>query len=237
MKQLFTFGGMNIAVRSMHLTPKIEQALASGHYENAERNAITMHVTSSDRVLDLGGGIGCTGVVAGRIVGGKKLMVLEANGDLVSEISENLMKNGVVGAELVHGAIVADDKAKHISFFKAKGFWAGSLNANNAQNCREVKVTALPRSKIITRFKPTVILCDTEGIETEIFNADLPDYVRLIILELHPNLYDQDAIKALFDRLSYMRFSYLPRGSRGAVVCFGRKRTPATNCSGVLSKL
>lgn len=226
MKQSFTFGGMNIAVRSMHLTPKIIQALASGHYENAERTAISIHVTPDDRVLDLGGGIGCTGIVAGKIVGGENLMILEANNDLVAEISENLISNDVVGATVLDGAVVADDDIEQISFFKSKGFWAGSLNAGNAPNSCEVKVAARPILHLISHFKPTVIICDTEGIETEIFQAAIPDHVWLIILELHPNLYAQDMIKALFDRLSQMQFSYLPRGSRGAVVCFGRKKTP-----------
>jgi FkbM family methyltransferase len=182
MKQSFTFGGMNIAVRSMHLTPKIEQALASGHYENAERTAITLHVMPQDRVLDLGGGIGCTGVVAGRIVGGENLMILEANGDLIPDIAENLSANGVFGAELVNAAVVADKTTKQVSFFKSKGFWAGSLHAGNTANSREIKVLAMPISVLFGRFKPTVIICDTEGVETEIFRSNLPVHVRLIIM-------------------------------------------------------
>lgn len=226
MKQSFTFGGMNIAVQSAHLTPKIEQALSLGRYENAERNAINIHVTPDDRVLDLGGGIGCTGVVAGKIVGGENLMILEANGDLVADITENLISNGIVGTQLVHGAVVGNKTTDSISFFKSKAFWAGSLQAGNAPNSRKTVVNALPISELVAQFRPTVIICDTEGIETEIFKGTQPDHVWLIILELHPNLYDQDAIKALFDHLSNMGFSYLPRGSRGAVVCFGRKKRP-----------
>lgn len=226
MKQSFTFGGMNIAVQSAHLTPKIQQALSSGQYENAERNAITTHVTENDRVLDLGGGIGCTGVVAGKIVGGENLMILEANGDLVADITENLSVNGIVGTQLVHAAVVGNTCAKNVIFFKSKGFWAGSLHPGNAANSRKIKVSALPISELVALFKPTVIVCDMEGIETEIFQNHQPDHVWLIIVELHPNLYDQDAIKTLFDQLSDMGFSYLPRGSRGAVVCFGRKKRP-----------
>lgn len=227
MKQSFTFGGMSIAVQSAYLTPKITEALSSGRYENAERSAINMHVTRMDRVLDLGGGIGCTGVVAGRIVGGSNLMIVEANGDLLSDISTNLVANGVIGAQLINSAIVATKTTGHISFFKSKGFWAGSLLDGNAPDAQEIKVTALPLLDVVAEFEPSVIICDTEGIEAEIFQHRLPNHVRLIILELHPKLYDQDTIKLLFDRLSQMGFSYLPRGSRGAVICFGRKKTPS----------
>lgn len=226
MKQSFTFGGMNIAVQSAHLTPKIKQALMSGRYENAERAAIDTHVTSYDRVLDLGGGIGCTGVVAGKIVGGENLIIVEANDDLLPDIHANLIANDVVGAQLVHSAIVPNLTTDHVSFFKSKGFWAGSLQEGNAPNTQEIKVIALPFIDAVKQFTPTVIICDTEGIEAKIFQHSLPNHVRLMILELHPNLYDQNTIKTLFDRLSLMGFSYLPRGSRGAVVCFGRKKTP-----------
>ena len=228
MKQVFTFDGMNIAVRSVHLTANIEQALMSGRYENAERTAIGLHVMPQDRVLDLGGGIGCTGVVAGKIVGGENLMIVEANADLGCEILGNLTANGVKGAQLIHAAVVAHKTAGYIRFYKSRGFWAGSLHKNNAENCCEMIVSAMPLLKLVTGFKPTVIICDTEGVEAEMFQkVFLPACVRLIIVELHPKLYDQNTIKNLFDHLSDMGFSYLPRGSRGAIVCFGRKKRPS----------
>ena len=110
MKQTFHFGGMDIAVQTTHLTPPIIKALSSGQYEKAERMAIERHVRAGDRVLDLGGGIGCTGVVAGRIVGGKNLMILEANDALMDDITHNLMANGVTDAQLVHAAVIAEKK-------------------------------------------------------------------------------------------------------------------------------
>ncbi len=226
MKQSFHFGGMNIAVQSAHLTPPIIKALSSGQYENAERAAIERHVQPKDRVLDLGGGIGCTGIVAGRIVGGDNLMILEANDDLVEDIRYNLLENGVSGAQLIQAAVVAQKGAPNINFYKTKGFWAGSLLSGNTAKAKQVEVSAYAFSDILQMFKPTVVICDTEGLETELFHRSLPSFVRLIIMELHPNLYGPDTIKALFDRLSGMRFSYIPYGSRGPVVCFGRKKRP-----------
>lgn len=226
MKQSFHFGGMHIAVETAHLTPPIIKALASGQYENAERAAIERHVRVGDRVLDLGGGIGCTGIVAGRIVGGDNLMILEANDDLMDDIVDNLTKNGVDGAQLIRTAVVAQKNITKISFFKTKGFWASSILADNVPKSEQVEVSACAFSDVLKTFKPTVVICDTEGLETELFHRSLPSYVRLIILELHPNLYGQDTIKTLFDRLSDMRFSYIPYGSRGPVVCFGRKKRP-----------
>ena len=72
---------------------------------------------------------------------------------------------------------------------------------------------------VVLDFMPTVIVCDIEGLEIELFKSRLPGSVRLILLELHPNLYGQDAIKTLFDELSGNGFSYFSHGSNGAVIC------------------
>lgn len=226
MKHSFSFSGISIAVRNRHLTPKIHEALSSGRYENAERNAIQLHVNKSDRVLDLGGGIGCTGVVAGKIVGGKNLMIIEPNGDLITDINNNLIQNDVMGANLVNAAVVPGDEIGSVDFYKSKGFWSSSLIKKEQLKNKAVQVRAVPLSFLVERFNPTVVICDTEGIEAEIFSGNLSDSIRLLIIELHPNVYDQDTIKEIFDRLSEEGFSYSPRGSRGAVVCFERKKAP-----------
>jgi hypothetical protein len=107
---------MNIAGQSMHLTPKIEQALSSRRYKNAERIAIGLHVSPEDRVLDPSGGIVCTWVVAGKIVGGENLMIVEVNADLGCEIMESLAANDVTGSQLIHTAVVAHEAIGHIRF-------------------------------------------------------------------------------------------------------------------------
>lgn len=219
MKQSFILDDIELSVNTSHLTPAIIKSLNTGRFERPERAAIKKNLRPGDRVLDLGGGIGCTGVVAGRIVGGESLMIVEANADLLADIAENLAANLIFGAKLLHGAIVAEKTTETISFFKSKGFWAGSLLENNAPNTQKVDVPVFDFQTVVMDFMPTVIICDIEGLEVELFKSRLPDTVRLILLELHPNLYGQDAIKTLFDELSENGFSYLPHGSNGAVIC------------------
>ena len=219
MKQSFILDDIELSVNTSHLTPAIIKSLNTGRFERSERIAIKKNLKPEDKVLDLGGGIGCTGVVAGRIVGGVNLMIVEANADLLDHIAENLAANLIFGAKLLHGAIVAEKTTETISFFKSKGFWAGSLLENNAPNTEKVDVPVFDFQNVVRDFMSTVIICDIEGLEVEIFKSRLPDTVRLIVLELHPNLYGQEAIKTLFDELSENGFSYLPHGSNGAVIC------------------
>ena len=86
----------------------------------------------------------------------------------------------------------------------------------------------MPLLKLITGFKSTVIICDTECVESEAFRKVLlPACVWLIIVELHLKLYTQSTIKRLFDDLPNMGLSYLPRGSHAAIVCLGREKRPS----------
>ncbi len=222
MKKYFELDGMTLCVSKHHLTPKITEAINAGRFEGTERRAIKNHIEPSDRVLDLGGGIGCTGVVAGRIVGGDNLMIVEANEDLIGDIQENLAANLIFGATVTHGAIVAQKTSETITFHKSKAFWAGSLVSGNAPNVTTVEVPALALMDVVAEFEPSIIMCDVEGLETELFIEPLPDHVRMIMMELHPNVYGQEAIKGLFDQLSTMGFAYVPKGSHGAIVCFGK---------------
>ena len=49
--------------------------------------------------------------------------------------------------------------------------------------------------------------------------------VRLVVAEIHPAVYGPEGTRQLFDALSAQGFAYLPEGSRGAAVVFGRERT------------
>ena len=125
MKQSFILDDMELSVSTSHLTPAIIKSLNTGRYERPERAAIKKSLRPGDRVLDLGGGIGCTGVVAGRIVGGENLMIVEANADLLDDITENLAANLIFGAKLLHGAIVAKNPLKQSTFLNLKAFGQG----------------------------------------------------------------------------------------------------------------
>ena len=226
--ETFNVGGVRLGVAASLLTPKISQALASGRYENAENRAIRQHVGKRGRVLDLGGGIGLTSVTAGQIVGGNRLVVVEANPELIPLISDNLQSNGVTGADVRHYAVVPQDHARVVEFHLTRGFWAGALKPQFPGQARTVEVRAVGFDALLGEVRPSVLICDLEGTEAELFQHPLPVSLQVIILELHPNHYDGTTLSGVFERLAALDFAYLPNGSRGAVVCFGRKKAPKT---------
>lgn len=222
MKREFRIDHISLSVASEFLRPRLVEALETGRFEKSETVALKKNLNIDDQVLDLGGGIGYTGAVAGQIVSGKNLMIVEANPNLISTIEENLISNLVFGARIINGAVVAEKTGETVPFYKSKSFWAGSVCAGNAPRVQKIQVPAFCFKHALSDFKPTVILCDIEGGEVDLFTIKLPDHVRLIILELHPKFYGQSGIKTIFDHLAHQKFSYHPNGSKGATVCFIR---------------
>lgn len=216
----FEVNGVKLRIASRHLTPKVEAALSRGGYENAEASAVKAHLTSRDRVLEIGTGVGYVTVLAARMVGPENTVTVEANPDLIPDIEKSLELNGVQGVEVINRAVVAEGNVREVSFFVGPAFWAASLEQGGRRHARKLSVPAVAFDELIRDTSPTVLICDAEGAENRFFRAPLPQDLRLIVLELHPRTYDIGGIKDIFDRLSARGFGYSPRGSKGDVVCF-----------------
>lgn len=217
----FTLQDVVLEVPRLLLTPKIEAALTEGRYEGQEAAALNAHLSLGDRVLELGSGLGYLAVHAALVVGPEAVTTVEANPDLIPVIKANLAANLMTGVTVLHGAALDTPPPNGICrFFLTPAFWASSTEAAGNPRAREISVAAFGLGDLLTETQATVLLADVEGAETELFFAPLPDALRLIILELHPNKFDADAIRQIFDRLSGQGFGYCPKASRGRIVCF-----------------
>ncbi|GGE39957.1 FkbM family methyltransferase [Actibacterium pelagium] len=217
----FKLQGVALEIPKALLTPKIEAALSEGRYEGQEAAALKAHLVAEDRVLELGTGLGYLAVQAARIVGPEAVTTVEPNPELIPVIKANLEANQMQGVTVLNGAVLDSPvPGGTCQFFLTPAFWAASLDAAENPKAREITVTAYGLGSLLAETLATVLLADVEGAETEFFHAPLPDTLRLIILELHPNKYDPDALRQIFDRLSGQGFGYCPKASRGQIVCF-----------------
>ncbi len=145
---------------------------------------------------------------------------------MIPVIEKNLTANALEDVTVINAAVVADDYPKdHITFHMTAAFWASSLNPTIAKRWKSTKSVKVPAVKISTLFqehKPTVVIMDIEGGEEGLFDTLWPEHIRLLVIELHPNLYPDRVIKQVFDQMSASGFVYCPTGSRGQVVVFKR---------------
>ena len=222
----FSIRGISLRIPDRFLNKAMITSLENGQYESAESFAIERHVAVGDRVLDLGGGAGYLSAQIAKTVGPDNLMTVEANPKMIDVIANNLRDNGVEGVNIIHAAVVSDHFDKeYITFRVVPAFWASSLletRATQNKMTQSVPVPAVKISELIEDFNPTLVMMDIEGAEAEMFDNDWARSVRMIIMEIHPRVYDNTRIKHIFDRLSAAGLTYCPVGSRGDVIVFER---------------
>ena len=188
----------------------VKRALWRGDYEGPERACITRLLTPEDRVLEAGAGIGVvTTVCAARSAA---VLTYEANPALIERIRGNLALNGLT-AELRNRAIGVADGS--LSFTIGDNFLSSSAHAREG-TATEVGCDAL--AGVIEAFDPTVIVMDIEGAEIDVLSDALPsdalDGVRALVVELHPHVVGEAAIRDMLGGLAVRGF-HVPADTAG----------------------
>jgi len=219
----FDVHGVKLRVPGKAINAGLRKALESGNYEWNERLAITRHVTPEDRVLDIGAGVGFISSLAAKVVGGDRVVSVEASPVLQEVLRSNLDENGARGARLVHAAVVPDSHdGDTVTFAVTGAFWASALEGHETGHAEKVTVPAVKLSSLMADQQPTIVVMDVEGAEVEFCEQPWPASVRLLILEIHTSKYPPRVVKRIFDGLSAQGFTIMPWGTRGEVITLQR---------------
>lgn len=212
--------GVIIPIDPAVISPNIADRIRSGHYEHKEARQIAKMVEPGERILEIGGGIGFTSTLCSRNVNTEAVRVFEANPSLIPYIEEVHILNKVHNAEVFNAVLANDTTPSTADFYLRTDFWASSLSPEPDGYASSVSVPTRDFSREIQEFRPSLIICDIEGGELDLFkSADLTG-VRRVFLELHPKLVGKRGLKSLFDYFSARNFCYEPRYSSGVVVMF-----------------
>ena len=205
------------------LTAYLRERLENGQYEGPERALVRKLVRPGDRVLDLGAGAGVVAMVAARIVGAENVVAVEANPEMRQTIKRNFRRNGMEAIKLISAAVVARAcKDDSVTFHVHPGFWSASLTRNEKLQAREVSVPVKRFPGLVRRAQASVVLMDVEGAEEQILVERMPDSVRLLIVELHPNLYGKAVIERIAKRMARGGFAVAERLKGDTVMAFAR---------------
>ena len=172
-----------------------------GAFERHERRALRRHVHPDDRVLELGSGIGFITTRLAQTVGSENVLGFEANPDLFPVMHSHFARNGV--APRVENAVLGAEDGE-TSFYVGDEFWSASATDERAG--RKITVPAKALKSITAEFQPTVLMMDIEGGEREIIDLLDPGSLRLLIMEVHPEVLGEEGETALFSRIADMGF-------------------------------
>ena len=188
--------GIKIWTAHSDIPESIRMALFEDKYERADALLTQVILHSRDRVLDLGGGIGLVGLVATRICGEGNVLSCEANLDLESIIRKNYRLNKWE-PNLLMCAVTSD--GRDLTFFQQPEDWIASSAFAQGRKGNEITAQSVMINDLIGRHHPTVIIMDVEGVEVELLPvADLRG-VRVVIVEMHPDIVGKESIEQVVE--------------------------------------
>jgi FkbM family methyltransferase len=155
-------------------------------YETAEVQLAKKHLNSSDKVLEIGGGIGFMGIFLKKIIGVLDYIAVEPNYQLNAVSKKNQKLNGVDFETL---NFVLGNENGDLQFNFSDDFWSSSLLPRNDTKKTE-RINAVTVETLLSKlsFDPNTVLIDIEGYEKDLdFNA-LTKKINKIIIELHPHI-------------------------------------------------
>ncbi len=200
-RRLYLDGFDLVAWRST-MPKHIAALLARGDYEGPERRALVGLLRPDDRVLEIGGCIGLLSLIAARIVGPENVLVYEPNPQAAEIASRNFDINGMP-IRLVERAVDAAVGTATLSIGHRS--WLGASLYQNIGEI-EIAVTVEPIADIIAKERPTTLVLDAEGAEVSILTHCPLRELRLIILELHPDLIGESGVMVIRHTLTAAGF-------------------------------
>lgn len=213
--------GVSLDVADPLVTPLIREYVLRGNYESHEARLVQRLLQPSDRVLELGAGMGYLTIFTSKIVGDQNVFTFEANPGLEHLIRRNFMLNNV--SPNLEIAMLGDGDGEE-TLFVAADFFASSMHSKNKG--APVSVPKKDLNQTIANLEPTVLLMDIEGGEIDIVRALIPGSIRLIMIECHPNLVGQDGLDKMEHHLENLGFQSERYGEESRNYQYIGKRGP-----------
>lgn len=216
------YEGVRIPITGTHLSFAIIHQLVGKNYEKPEIYAISRIVRDNDRILELGAGIGVVSAITAKKFPFVKILSFEANPSLVTPIKNLHQLNNICSISVINAICTATESmGNERKFYVTKSFSRSSVIPPLLID-HEINVPTVQVNKVINDFSPTILIMDIEGGEAELIPSICLGGVREIVIELHPNVLDDNEIFKIFSALINAGFCPKLNYSQANVFLFSR---------------
>lgn len=212
--------GVRIPFDPAIITPAIRDAILADSFEAREASEIPYIVRPGDNVLEIGAGIGFISTLLARQSEVNSVYAVEANPALMSYMYDLHTLNNTAHKVERLNFVLTNDTAKALTFYQRADFWMGSLLEGPNPFYATVDVPTANLDRFLRDRAISLIVCDVEGAETNLFkDADLSGVDRIYV-ELHDHVTGLSGVGQVFRTLGDKGFEYDPRHSTKSVVLF-----------------
>ena len=166
-------------------------------YEYNDKKLVEKYITKKNRCIIIGGGIGFIPALTFQ-KSKNKILVFEINNAIINNLKTNL-KHNKCKYKVMQNNLTIREKKKYSNFYISKNFLLSSKYYKSSENIKVKNINI----KDITNFKKyNTIIVDGEGIEEYfINNLHKLKNIDYLIFELHNNLFSENKIKQMFQKL------------------------------------
>lgn len=219
-------GRIKLPIDRSILSLRTEKTLARGKYERQEAIVACALVQSGDVVLELGAGLGYISAFIRCSTHAGRIVVYEANPDLIPYIRAVHRANDASDIDVRHGIVMAAPAAKSAPLYIRADVRSSSLSAEHPF-VRAVDVPIVALSDVLVEVRPTTAVVDIEGAEIDLLEAEDLGSLQRLAVEIHPGLYGTDGVTRTLSALDRHGFTHRPSASCEQVYAFERQaRTP-----------
>ncbi|MBD2482374.1 FkbM family methyltransferase [Planktothrix sp. FACHB-1365] len=200
--QFVTIKGIKIPIIE-DLPENTLKALYGGYYERFELKVIGQTLEASDRVLELGTGLGLISSFCAKKIGNDRVFTYEANPGLEPIIRQTYALNHV--SPHLKLCILGKEIGEQ-TFYVSESLWDSSL-LEYSPDLQAVQVPVKCFNEEVKIVDPSFLVLDIEGGEYEFFQYANLHNIRKISMELHEDLIGEEKAEFVRSHLTLSGFT------------------------------
>jgi FkbM family methyltransferase len=197
-KASYVLHGITMPIDRRIMSNVVVASLMNGSFERPEALLLSNKLRKSDRILELGGGLGLISSMAAKIATLGTVVSVEANVDVIGYL-RRVHEINDIQVQIINSVVVGKPIEGQLPFYVRKDFWSSSLSAEPRDFTAVRDVDLAQISDLVSKHCPSVLICDIEGGEIDLIESDWTKGIRLVIMEVHPASLGKDGLKKILN--------------------------------------